>query len=564
MGGATTVLLRAATLAAVLGILVAYSAGAGDAPSLPSEHLDVVFYALVALPAFAAAIWLALPLAHGGTPPLVLMAASAGVLAVVLALLDVESGANIAKLACYTLAGFAFLTLFEELWWIALVAVLVPWVDIWSVAARPDRVRRGGAPGLFERVAVAFPSPGERAIVNIGPPDILFFALFLAAADRFGLRVGATWIGMSACLAVTLVLVWSWDEVAGLPALPAVWLGFLLPNADLLWRDVRRAASAAYARQAESRARTRRAACAGTCPPACSARARSRTRRGAPAGPRRASSGCTRRRRSAARRARRFAAVPCPARPARGGSTMTTSGLARFLAQLLDRLADVAREEARVPDPVSSAFSIAHATDSSEISSPQTVRASRRARGRSCRSRSTGRRRSRALSPAYSSASSYSRSAICGVRLQERRRADAEAQPEDLLLDRLLAPEELRRQVRLLRRGVVDRPVDRPHLREPAQDVDEVPALEALARGRSRAHQHLAGVPALAHHEVAEIPGARRLVVRLELLLARPLANREPDRVAEVGREEALLDPDHLVPAAGAMEAEVDAVLARS
>jgi hypothetical protein len=76
--------------------------------------------------------------------------------------------------------------------------------------------------------------------VSIGPPDVLFFALFLAAADRFRLRVTATWIAMTACLAVTLALVWWWDDVAGLPALPAVCLGFLAPNADLLWQDLRR------------------------------------------------------------------------------------------------------------------------------------------------------------------------------------------------------------------------------------------------------------------------------------------------------------------------------------
>jgi len=79
--------------------------------------------------------------------------------------------------------------------------------------------------------------------VNLGPPDVIFFSLFLAAAARFGLRVPATWIGMTALLAATVVLVWSWDSVAGLPALPAVCLGFLLPNADLLWREVRRARS---------------------------------------------------------------------------------------------------------------------------------------------------------------------------------------------------------------------------------------------------------------------------------------------------------------------------------
>ena len=29
----------------------------------------------------------------------------------------------------------------------------------------------------------------------------------------------------------------TWLEVSGLPALPLLSLGFLLPNADLIWRD---------------------------------------------------------------------------------------------------------------------------------------------------------------------------------------------------------------------------------------------------------------------------------------------------------------------------------------
>jgi len=230
---------RTAALAALLVVLVGYGTGARHLPELPSS-LDVAFYALVVLPAFAAAIWLALPVAGPRTKPLLVLAAAAGALAVALSLLDLESAANVAKLACYALAGFTFLSLFEELWWLTLVAVLVPWVDIWSVAAGPTEYVVEERPGLFEQVAMAFPSPGETAVVNIGPPDILFFSLFLAAADRFRLRVAATWVGMTACLGATLALVWYWEDVAGLPALPAVCLGFLLPNADLLWRDVRR------------------------------------------------------------------------------------------------------------------------------------------------------------------------------------------------------------------------------------------------------------------------------------------------------------------------------------
>jgi hypothetical protein len=233
---------RAAALGGLLVALTLYSAVASRLPGLPSG-VDVAFHAVVVFPAFAAAIWLALPLARLASLPLVLLAAGAAALALGLTVLDVDSPANVAKLACFALVGFAFLTLFEELWWLALVAVLVPWVDIWSVAAGPTEYVVEERPGIFDQVAVAFPTPGDTATVNLGPPDVVFFSLFLAAAARYRLRVVATWIGMTACLAATLVLVWSWDSVAGLPALPAVCLGFLVPNADLLWRDFRKARS---------------------------------------------------------------------------------------------------------------------------------------------------------------------------------------------------------------------------------------------------------------------------------------------------------------------------------
>lgn len=229
---------RAVTLAALLTALVVYCASTAHLPELPSG-LDIAFLSGVVLPAFALAIWLALPLARASIALLLGGAALGALLAVTLTALGAGSGANVAKLMTYALLGFAFVSLFEELWWIALVAVLVPWVDIWSVAAGPTEYVIGERPGIFERISVALPSLGDAPSVNVGPPDILFFALFLATADRFGLRVGWTWIGMTTFLATTLVLAWAWDGVAGLPALPAVSLGFLLPNADLLLRNVR-------------------------------------------------------------------------------------------------------------------------------------------------------------------------------------------------------------------------------------------------------------------------------------------------------------------------------------
>ena len=55
---------------------------------------------------------------------------------------------------------------------------------------------------------------------------------------------------------------------------------------------------------------------------------------------------------------------------------------------------------------------------------------------------------------------------------------------------------------------------------------------------------------------MTEVAGLRVLVVRLEALDARPLLDRLANRVADIGRQQALLDVDHLVPAAGPMEAE--------
>jgi hypothetical protein len=242
VGSAVAVLSRGrlGALGASLAALVVYGAVAEKLPGLP-EGLDVAFHSALVFPFFAAALWLALPLARGSCTLLGVAAATAGGAALVLSAIDLGSAANVAKLACYALVGFWFLTFFEELWWVTFVTLLVPWADIWSVVAGPTRYVVEEQPGIFERLAVAFPSPGETATVNIGPPDILFFALLLGAADRFRLRVAWTWATITALLSVTLALVWAWDDAPGLPALPAVCLGFLAPNADLLWRDARSA-----------------------------------------------------------------------------------------------------------------------------------------------------------------------------------------------------------------------------------------------------------------------------------------------------------------------------------
>ncbi|HET7744413.1 MAG TPA: hypothetical protein VFK76_06680, partial [Gaiellaceae bacterium] len=107
--------------------LVVYGAVAGSLWDVPTG-LEVAVLSLVVFPTFAATIWLALPLAGNSAGRLLAASAIAAGLAVALALVGLGSGSNMAKRACYALLGYSFLSLFEELWWVATVAVLIPWV----------------------------------------------------------------------------------------------------------------------------------------------------------------------------------------------------------------------------------------------------------------------------------------------------------------------------------------------------------------------------------------------------------------------------------------------------
>jgi hypothetical protein len=227
---------RWAAFAGLTAALAAYTAGSGrlwDAGLWP----DVLFLALVVIPATFLVAWLLLPAAFERA--LLAAGLSLAVLAVLFRVAELDVLFNLAKLLALIALGFWFLSWFETVAWAVLIAAIIPWVDIWSVFFGPTEKVTEDHPSVFNDVAIEFPVPGHEEGARIGPPDILFFSLFLASAARFGLRVGWTWLGMTAMLSTTLILVTTTD-VGGLPALPAVCLGFLLPNADLIWRALRR------------------------------------------------------------------------------------------------------------------------------------------------------------------------------------------------------------------------------------------------------------------------------------------------------------------------------------
>jgi hypothetical protein len=198
---------------------------------------DTAFIALVLMPAVFSLVLFALPLRRARGVALV--AAAFGVLAVILEAAGIDALANFSKLATMTLLAFWFLSFFERLSWVVLVAALIPWIDAYSVWRGPTHHIVTQQRHIFDTLSFAFPVPGEHASANLGLPDLLFFGLFLAAAARWNLRVGWTWIAMVLSFGATMAIAVQWD-VNGLPALPGISIAFLAVNADLIWRDLRR------------------------------------------------------------------------------------------------------------------------------------------------------------------------------------------------------------------------------------------------------------------------------------------------------------------------------------
>ena len=221
-----------AALALVLGVYYAV------AESLTNFTIwwEVAILSFLVMPAVFALLYLALPLwrARG----LALVGIATSVLAAALDVAGLDVLANFAKLGAVMLLAFWFLSYFETAAWVALVAVIIPWVDAYSVWRGPTKHILTHQRELFTTFSFAFPVPGERSTAQLGLPDVLFFALFLAATVRFGLRTRLTWLTLTLSFGATMALTVAFD-INGLPALPLLALGFLLPNADLLWKKLR-------------------------------------------------------------------------------------------------------------------------------------------------------------------------------------------------------------------------------------------------------------------------------------------------------------------------------------
>lgn len=157
---------------------------------------------------------------------------AAAVAAAVIAAGLAGTPATLAKLVCATLVGMLLGSLLSSLREVAVIAVLVAAVDIYSVAAGPTHAIAAHHPSLLGDLTLTLVAPGGGGSGQIGASDLTLFALFLAAAIRFGLPRWRTWSWMTASFGATMALAWGFD--AALPALPLLGLAFLAGAAPTL------------------------------------------------------------------------------------------------------------------------------------------------------------------------------------------------------------------------------------------------------------------------------------------------------------------------------------------
>lgn len=231
-------MVRVAPLLALVFALTAYDAWAEHLPNV-STSWDVIFIGLVLIPATFVLLLLALPFREELTSRrLLVLVVGLAAITILLELAGADPIANQTKFVAVALLGWWFLQFFESVGLVLLVAILITPVDIFSVARGPTKHIVEQQPQVFDALSIAFPVLGESSSAQLGLPDVLFFSLFLAATARFALRTLSTWVAMALSFGTTLALA-VWTDVTGLPALPLLSAGFVLVNADLIWKALR-------------------------------------------------------------------------------------------------------------------------------------------------------------------------------------------------------------------------------------------------------------------------------------------------------------------------------------
>jgi hypothetical protein len=218
--------------------LVLWGAFSSLLPALP-VRADIMLSSALVLALVAVLVWGLLPLRRLGRR-LPLLAVVALPLAALCVWLGWVPLANVAKVVAAASLGIWIAGELERLSWVVVIAVVAAVVDVVSVAAGPTKAIIGQGPVVVGYFTVAITWAGysyTEAFTGLGISDVIFFALYLGTATRFGLRTGWSAVAMTASFLVTIALAMWWTA---LPALPLLSAAFLAANADLLVTRLRR------------------------------------------------------------------------------------------------------------------------------------------------------------------------------------------------------------------------------------------------------------------------------------------------------------------------------------
>jgi hypothetical protein len=219
-------------------LIVVWGSLSSRLPALPVKA-DIMFSSALVLSLLAVLVWGLLPL-HTLGRRLPLLTAAALPLAILFVWLGWVPLANVAKVVAAAALGIWIAEELERVSWIVVVAAVSAAVDIVSVAAGPTKAILDKGPVVVGYFTIAVTWAGytySEAYTGLGISDVIFLALYLGSARRFGLRVGWSAVAMVVSFLATIAAAMWWTA---LPALPLLSVAFLAVNSDLLWKKLRR------------------------------------------------------------------------------------------------------------------------------------------------------------------------------------------------------------------------------------------------------------------------------------------------------------------------------------
>jgi hypothetical protein len=222
--------------AAAFAAALAYQLAAPHLPSLGDHDLNAFVSGAGGLAVSSLVVISALPLRDRPAAIFVGLVVGAGAATVLSAAGALEAAspfkAAFAAAAGYGLARFIFSPLI-----VYALAVGVAAGDAVSVSSGPTRYILDEQPRVVEFVALYLPEWGGPDGSWLGTSDLVFLALYLYCAWRFGLRRRVTAAALCASFIASLAIA-VWSDVA-VPALPLLSLALLVPNIDRVWTRLR-------------------------------------------------------------------------------------------------------------------------------------------------------------------------------------------------------------------------------------------------------------------------------------------------------------------------------------